>query len=586
MSGIVADRSTTVNRNTGVTTGEMFGEFVRMKQTEKAQGRISLYRWSLRVPEPKRGPLDFKLFPFQKELYGETAGDKELVVKKATQVGVSTWMLRWALYWADVKGLTCLYIFPTATDVYDFSDARVKPAIDGSDYLRKRVPAGLVQNKGLKAIGTGFVYFRGSESKRRLDSVDADILALDEYDTLVQENIGDAERRIGGSLVGLTRRIGVPSLTDYGIEREWLRSDMRRWMVKCEHCNDWQYVTFDNIEWDRQRTDAPFGAHLICRKCRKKGIDVLKGQWVAEKPDVGMRGYHMPRMIVGHADLDAIVKASMRKEPYMVTVHKNKDLAEAHDGEGNRVTKEEIAAAQREFPMVSAYTGDNPVTMGIDVASTRALSVRISEHLTDSTKKCLWMGEVDSFDDVVKLMDLYRVKMACVDHLPEGRLAMGLAEQFPGRVYLVNFATQDDVLKINEEMRRVSVRRTEVLDATIHMVRAQNNLLPKYLPDNYVSEMMAPVRKIEKDQETGKVTVTYVSTGPDDMMFAEAYDLVATEVWYLRQGVEALQRDSLQPLEEMMEFKRSGLGDPDEVDYSEGLEDGSYDMDNLMSSFD
>ena len=562
-------------------------ERLRMLKTDKAHGRVGLLDWSMKVPEPKRGPLDFVTFPFQRELYDETAGDKELVVKKATQVGVSTFMLRWALYWADVKGLTCLYVFPTATDVYDFSDARIKPAIDGSEYLRGRIPPGLVQNKGLKAVGLGFVYFRGSESKRRLDSVDADILALDEYDTLVQENIGDAERRISGSLVGLIRRIGVPSLTDFGIEREWDRSDKRRWFVKCGGCGEQQYLTFDNIAWDHDRRDPPFGAHLVCGKCGKARIDVLKGEWVPEHPDVDMRGYHMPRMIVKHADLDAIVKASLRKEPYMVQVHRNKDLAEPDDGEGNRLTREEIAAAQRDFARVAGYDGMNTVTMGVDVASTRALTVRISEHLDLQTRRCLWVGEVDSFDEVALLMERYRVNMACIDHLPEHRLAMGLAERFPGRVYLVGFAQQRDVLAIEPDQRRVMVRRTEMLDATFEQIRLQRNLLPADLPETYVAEMMSPVRKVERD-EFDRVTVRYVKTGSaDDYAMCEGYDMIASEVWYLRQGVDEIQRDVLHRLEDSLEFRRSALNDPEnDYYYSEGPDDGSYDLDRLMSSFD
>ena len=34
-----------------------------------------------------------------------------------------------------------------------------------------------------------------------------------------------------------------------------------------------------------------------------------------------------------------------------------------------------------------------------------------------------------SFDEVAALIDRYNVNFACVDHLPEGRLARGLAER-------------------------------------------------------------------------------------------------------------------------------------------------------------
>lgn len=181
--------------------------------------------WAALVPEPKTGALDFERFPFQRELYAEATDDRELVVMKGTQLGISTWALRWILFHADVHGRTGLYVFPTKADVLDFSAARIKRVIRASEYLRGRRPAGGPNARGLIAVGRGIVYFRGSEAERGLDSVDADILVLDEYDTLNQQNIPDAERRItSATSAGLIRRVGVPSAASVGIAALYERS--------------------------------------------------------------------------------------------------------------------------------------------------------------------------------------------------------------------------------------------------------------------------------------------------------------------------------------------------------------------------
>jgi hypothetical protein len=54
---------------------------------------------------------------------------------------------------------------------------------------------------------------------------------------------------------------------------------------------------------------------------------------------------------------------------------------------GGRLSRAVLAAAQSlgDFTTVEACTGDRLVTMGVDVASTRALHVRISEHLTNGS---------------------------------------------------------------------------------------------------------------------------------------------------------------------------------------------------------
>lgn len=218
---------------------------------------------ALKVPEPKSGMLDFEKFPFQKELYSRAVEDREMVIMKSAQVGVSAWALRWALFQSDIRGRTGLYVFPTARDVHDFSTARVKPVIDRSNYLRARQRRTDPSNKGLIGIGTGLVYFRGSEARRGLDSVDADYVVFDEYDTLSHQNIPDAERRVTGPLsAGLIRRVGVPTVPHWGIARLYDESDQRRWRVRCGSCSEWQVVSFeDNVDVDT--------VMVVCAACRK-----------------------------------------------------------------------------------------------------------------------------------------------------------------------------------------------------------------------------------------------------------------------------------------------------------------------------
>lgn len=538
---------------------------------------LPFLEWSLRVPEPKAGTLNFDAFPFQPAMYDAMGGiSRQIVVRKATQVGVSAMTVRWALYEADRNGRTILYVFPTLGDVHDFSDARVTPMFEGSDYLADRARDPF--NKGLKKVGIGFVYFRGSENKRGLDSVDADGLALDEYDTLQQKNIPDAERRLSGVLsAGLIRRIGVPSLPQFGISERYDESDQQKWLVRCEAgCGHlgvnvetqealitpigkgWQEIDFwANVDQKERR--------IVCAGCAEP-LNVSKGRWMAQNPEARIPGFHVSRLIVPGIDvelsdgtkrIDEIIRAGRRTAPYEVEVFYNKDLGRPYVSKEARLSPEEIAAAQREFLMVPGYVGPNDVTMGVDVASTRALNVRISEHITFDEKRCLWVGEVDNFDELELLMDRYSVKMAAIDHLPEGRLARAFQQRFPGRVYLVNYATegQHDVLKVDQEQSRCSLRRTEGMDATVERVRRQKNLLPLDLPDGYVQHMTANVRRVEED-ELGKKKVRWFNTRPDDYFQAEVYDEAAFALWLVRLEVDMAGDEVYTRLEDHLEFRR------------------------------
>jgi len=479
----------------------------------------SFFEWALRVPEPKSGTLDFARFPFQKELYSRAVEDREMVIMKSAQVGVSAWALRWALYQSDVHGRTGLYVFPTARDVHDFSTARIKPVIDRSDYWRGRQRPTDPHNKGLMSVGDGLVYFRGSEARRGLDSVDADYVVFDEYDTLAHRNIPDAERRVTGPLsAGLIRRVGVPSIPDWGIAHLYDQSDQRRWHVKCAACGEWQVVGFE----------------------------------------------------------DSIVAASEKRAGYEKQAFFNKDLGVAWAPEEGRLTRAAINAAQSSgnYTMPEAYAGDNLVTMGVDVASTRALHVRVSEHVSEVSKRALFIGPVDGFGGLERLMTRFNVAMAAIDHLPEGRLARAFAARFPGRVYIVAYNTTAqprtaEVLTVDPDMRFATARRLEAIDAMSETIRAGRNLLPWNLPDEYIDHMQALIRKVERNPE-GSPRVTYTATGADDFAQAEVYDVLATELWWFDRGIEERTRETFTTLDDHLDFPRSNLGDYGDMTYSPG----------------
>lgn len=463
------------------------------------------------------------------------------------------------------------HAFLTEGAVTHNSDARVSAAIKASPYLKKRIPASEVSNKGLKRIGLGWLYARGSESKDDLDSVDADVLCLDEYDTLRQENIPDAERRISGAENGLIRRVGVPSIPGFGIDALYQKTDQRRWAVKCGHCGEWQPLTFkDNVDLARKAR--------VCHKCHGELTpdDVRAGEWVATYPERDVKGYHLPRLIVPSLDLTDIIAASEKTKPNEKQVHFNKDLAEAYAPEEGRLSDAAIEAAERSG--VSANTDGVPacdcVTMGVDVGSVKDLNVRVSAVTIRAgglpVKRCLFMGAVDSFAAVEALIERYGVNMAVIDHEPDGRSARATAERFAGRVYLGHFITprSDTVLKVDDEMRKVGVKRTELLDATFDGIRQQRNLLPKERPAGWDKQMQALNRQIVETGDGG-VRGEYLSVAQDDYAFAEAYDTLALQVYLWHVGVAEAEIGETMTADDLYEFDRTDLSRK-EREYAEG----------------
>jgi hypothetical protein len=576
----------------GPGASEAMREHLRTRREQRLGTQIGFMDWALKVPEPK-GPLDFHRFPMQLELYREGVNDPEIVIKKSTQVGISAFGVRWALYHADTRGMTGLYLFPTARDMWDFSSLRVGPVIRNSPHLSRRQKPDDPDNKGMKGIGLGVVVFRGSEALSGLESVDADHMVFDEYDLLEHEHIPVAERRTGASKYGYKRRIGWPSIPNQGIDRLYEDSDQRKWMVKCRACNEWQTLEFF------KNVDIRTGQR-ICAKCKKElSPDVIRaGEWVARFPDQGrQRGYHVTQLLVPEKSLADLIKASKKRAPHERQSFMNRDLGEAWAPEEGRLSDAAYEAATRDYTVArsvhEAFVVDSPnvVTMGVDVADVRNLNVRVSEHFENGKKRALFIGEVESFTALDELWTKYNVNMGAVDHLPSGRLARAWAERHPGQIYLIALTDtgQMNAAKkpwdVDDDMMTATVNRTVALDAMLETIRAQQNMLPSNPPDDYKEHLQAPNRVVATDNAThvrigrgGKqdnppraTRVFYRSAGPDDYAMAEVFDVVATELYWRRVLLDDAEREVFSVLDDEVDFERSHLSHlGDDGDYHAG----------------
>lgn len=587
----------------GLLPSEAFAQRWRARRAERTRAIMGYGEWSLRVHEPQTGRLDFEKFPYQREPYMDTGELAEMVVEKGTQVGFSTAMLRWALWVAAEMSGTVMYVMPTQPDVWDFSDQRIKPVIDGSEFLQALMAYDDPNNKGLRKIGRGYVYFRGSKEAHGLDSVPAWGLVLDEYDELSQVNIPVAEERVGAAPNPMIRRIGVPTLDGIGIDREYQASDMRRWVVRCEACNHWQRITMKNVRHE-ETSPGRYRGWRVCKNC-ERDLDVRTGEWVAEYPEREVRGYHVPRLIVPGADMGRIVRTSKSDDPQVLENHYHRNLAEPYERADQRLSRAAIESAKRDgIEMADSYVGFKTVTMGIDQASSRGLNVRISEHLDDKVKRVLSLQIVDDDEPgdpqhrsalrkLAMLMEAFNVKMAAIDHAPDTRMANAFCAAFPGRA--VKVALSDTlkvsirIPKIDEPEQLVTVRRTIFMDATLDLIRLQRNLLPRSerhpLPEDYADQLRAPIRK-KVQKPDGTYVFRYESSGADDWAFAELFDVVATEVWRLRWMEQVVLGEGQQETEQVPDQPTANFNDWEGRPWEEDYRPGGSAADERESTWD
>lgn len=505
--------------------------------------------WTLtkRLKLDARTYFDLTNRPYLLEIYTQTA--RQIVVKKAAQLGFSEYLLSFVLHLCDERGATCMYVMPTDEDVSDFSQGRLNPAIKASDYLSAIILEG---NRGgvdkvkLKQVGDGFLYFRGGKvdpegKARQLKSVPVDSLALDEIDEMDPRAPSIAEKRLGDSELQLIRKISTPSYAGVGIDAAWAETDRRRWHVCCPRCGQWQYLTKDHLilEWDdAERPVAWHGQaeqrpYLACEKCRRELNRLAPGQWVAEDPDRDVVGYHLSKLfsfryrLIELIDNLSSTDETKRKETF------NQDLGETYTPRGGRITEADLDDCRREYapgPIKGEY-----VVAGVDVGKLLNVVIRSRPDSVTGETKQRYAGEVESFEAVGQLLHRYGVKRCVIDAMPETRKAREFQAQF--RRGVVWLAYYDEESKLDEAIRWdykemiVTIDRTRSLDGTFSRFYEGLSTLPARIRGvaNYYKQMAGLVRVTEINRRRGNLIARYVRSTDDHFAHAENYCDVARQ---------------------------------------------------------
>lgn len=565
-------------RGGGFEFGEVVLAGVAESDVEREAAAKPLVEYAKEIPASGVGPLRFEDFPFQEEWYSEeVASARHVTLSKSAQIGASEWAMRIEIRDVDQFGDRGLYIFPTDTHVREFGDERLTPMIEGSKYLLGRIATKYVKTKSLKRIGRGFLYLRGSNSQAGAQSIGAQSIVFDEYDLLDQQNLVQIERRVSGAVqlgkVPKMRRLGYPFTPNAGIDSHFRASDQRIWHVVCKACGDEQPVVWeDNFRWTmpgseyvhRPGDDEEFDDRTVldrvwrcCRRCEASLEDsaqgvkdgaLRSGRWIAQNPLSKRIGFHAWRGMVPVTDLEALVVASRATMAGERLAFYVLDLGRPFSDAKSTLTDGDLAAAaalglER---AVHAYTGPNPTTMGVDIGDSKGIHIQIDEQLPAeggermNPRRTLWVGTVQTWDEIAQLVRLFNVAVVALDYNPERRDARTLREQFYGRVVMVEFATaygaapMDLKLDDNGVPLRALVSRTDMLDGMMDAIRTRRSrpLQPQAWPVKWATQMKALHRKAELDTK-GRPFYTYDTTGSDgdDYAFAAGYALIATELW-------------------------------------------------------
>lgn len=155
---------------------------------------------------------------------------------KAAQMGCTTRAMLKVLHAARFRAMRgILVLFPSRTDVLDYSRSRISPLIqDNPESVGQWVRD--TDSMGLKQIWDCWVYFRGMQSTVGLRSIPVDLIVFEEMDLAPQTSIDKAMERMSHSEFREVLMLSNPTLPDYGIDKAFQETDQRHWLLKCLSC--------------------------------------------------------------------------------------------------------------------------------------------------------------------------------------------------------------------------------------------------------------------------------------------------------------------------------------------------------------
>jgi hypothetical protein len=481
--------------------------------------------------------------PWLRDLYRTSdpaAWVPEVWVQKASQVFVSEWLLNNGLWVAD-SGLggrgNALYVFPRQVQMNDFVHARVDTAIEDSAYLRERVgvvpgtgkPA--VDNVGLKRLGRGHVYFRGSEQRPQIITIDADALLCDEVDEFAAGVVDVARERLGSARRPMVRGGSTPKYPSAGIASIFDTTTKQHYFIRCGSCSERQA-----LEFPRNLTES---GDLVCFKCGGSMQPDQEGEWVAERPSAGVAGYHVSRLYSPRADLVRLarlgydIEKGLISNPSKVQEFFNQNLGLPHAPEGGSLTADVLAACERDFghPWV---TKEHPVTMGVDVGAVLHFWIEGPKPDAPEIARLMFAGTTTDWADLDRLMERFLVNQCVIDANPESAKAMAFAKRHQGRVLCCFYPNMKDWRhKDFWDTRRaenvVLAHRTRSLDETFDRFYQQRIELPRAAAHirGLYDQLKAPVRILVTDQDGRTVARYDEGTAADHYAHAANYAHVA-----------------------------------------------------------
>lgn len=462
-----------------------------------------------------------------------------IVVRKCTQVGASFSTNVKMIHLGSQEALTTIYTLPTSSEARNFVLTKFDPMIERSPGLLSMVQKVVLRerilyNSVVKRIGESYYFFRGSWTTWGAQSIDADVLVVDELDFQKPDVRNMWEERTGGAASkDIIYWIGYPSIPNFGIEELYESSDQRMWFIECGHCQKRQVLEFpDSVDMVNETYVCKFCRGILTDDMRRRGI------WKATKPGRDIHGYWINKLMAPWIPASKIMDRFRKDTPkkfYNYTlglpyVSKETELSD-------KVLQESMIE-ETEFAVIKA-SADVRVICGIDQGDIFHMLVAIA---TPTVLVVIAAEQLKTENEVLERLKYYHADMVVMDMFPNRHTAKNLCTSYgTNKFFMAKERNWTDTSKarhywiLNRATSEVGIERTESLDAMIECIMKGSIRFRRTIPrlmstDKTDPGVLQQLKNLVPDTQErhGRMRRVFKAIGPEH--YAHALNFVVTAV--------------------------------------------------------
>lgn len=398
------------------------------------------------------------------------AFQRRLVIQKATQLGLTVWEVMADIYmarkWGPVNiGLYC----PDQATAQKKSEIRFMGMVRSAPELKHAMSHRQDPDGSLVHVGEGNVmtryclesllFFLWTSGKVSTESMPMDVVSLDEVQGMTLTQIDKVIARMGDSDVQFALLLSTAYMPSLDINFWYQKGTQEVWHTYCDGCgkesdlSDPVGVFPDlsigyNLDGTAHPGAPPNEYVWTCPHCRRWIPDAQVGRYVCTNPnaDPRIRSFLLPRTISPRITPRQMLtdfrhaKTGDQKQSFF-----NRQLARPYiDPTQLPVTMKHCEDAAAEGKRLGlrweerAVPGTGPYYMGLDQMA-GWLAIVVKKRLADGRQGVVHVEANfadDPFERASELMELFKVKVCCLEQLPDANGARRFANKHRGKVFL------------------------------------------------------------------------------------------------------------------------------------------------------